>query len=263
MNKLRNSALAAFLFVGQMSHVQAALTLDRSRIIFDESDSSISINITNQNSQDPYLSQGWIEDENEKKLSSPLMVLPPVQRVEAGSKTMVRIRSLPEISELPKDRESVFYFNLREIPPKSTTPNVLMLAMQSKLKLFYRPGAIKVDRMADVVPGVDTLALTKVGDRYELNNPTPYYFSFVEARNSLTGIGIKTFDPVMAAPKAKTLLTPDIGAMGSTPVLMFVNDYGSQRLLPFTCSGSVCKADQVVIPKPQAAAMKQNNEAEK
>lgn len=47
------------------------------------------------------------------------MVLPPVQRIEAGAKSAVRVQVLPDVSKLPKDRESVFWFNLREIPPRS------------------------------------------------------------------------------------------------------------------------------------------------
>ncbi|TOL40502.1 molecular chaperone, partial [Vibrio parahaemolyticus] len=67
---------------------------------------------------------------------------PPVQRVEPEKSSQVRIEALPEISQLPQDRESVYYFNLREIPPKSDKPNVLQLALQSKIKLFYRPKSI-------------------------------------------------------------------------------------------------------------------------
>ncbi len=46
------------------------------------------------------------------------------------------------INALPQDRESLFYLNVREIPPKPDKPNVLQLAMQSRIKLFYRPAAI-------------------------------------------------------------------------------------------------------------------------
>ncbi len=31
---------------------------------------------------------------------------------------------------LPQDRETVYYFNLREIPPKSNKPNTLQIALQ-------------------------------------------------------------------------------------------------------------------------------------
>lgn len=69
-----------------------------------------------------------------------------------------------------------------------------------------------------------------------------YYFSFVKVRSSLKGKGLENFEPVKAA------------ALGSTPVLMFVNDYSSQRLLPFSCSGSACKAGKVeMVPQPEKA----------
>ncbi|EKS6645495.1 fimbria/pilus periplasmic chaperone [Enterobacter hormaechei] len=38
-----------------------------------------------------------------------------------------------------KNRESVFYFNLREIPPKNSKPNMLTLAMQTRLRCFSDP----------------------------------------------------------------------------------------------------------------------------
>lgn len=238
--------LTVFIFTNAVP-AHAALTVDRSRLVFNENDRSISINVSNRNMQDPYLAQGWMEDEKETKLSGPLLVLPPVQRVEAGSKTLVRIQALPDISKLPKDRESVFWFNLREIPPKSTKPNVLMLAMQTRLKVFWRPDTVKVDPMADTVPGTESLTLTKQGSSLVVTNPTPYHFSFVELRSSLNGKGVDGFEPVMVTPKNTLTLRHSIS--GNSPVLMFVNDYGSQRLLPFSCAGNTCQAGKVVVPQ--------------
>ncbi|WP_085841587.1 fimbrial biogenesis chaperone [Enterobacter asburiae] len=245
--------LALSLSATAVSSSYAALTVDRSRLIYNEGDKSISVNVTNRNTQDPYLAQGWMEDESEKKLTEPLMVLPPVQRVEADGKTLVRIQALPIVSKLPKDRESVFWFNLREIPPKSTKPNTLTLAMQTRLKVFYRPAALKVDAMADTVPGISTLTLSRAGDRFVVRNPTPYHVSFVEARTALNGKGLEGFEPVMIPPKGEAPLPVKAAALGSTPVLMFVNDYGSQRLLSFSCSGSVCKAGKVEMVPSVAA----------
>ncbi|WP_421512473.1 molecular chaperone (plasmid) [Enterobacter sp. JS8-1] len=229
----------------------AALTVDRSRLIYNEGEKSISVNVTNRNTQDPYLAQGWMEDESEKKLTEPLMVLPPVQRVEPDGKTMVRIQALPVISKLPKDRETVFWFNLREIPPKSSKPNTLTLAMQTRLKVFYRPQALKVDPMADTIPGIASLTLSRAGDQFVVHNPTPYHVSFVEVRASLKGKGLDGFEPVMIEPKGKATLPLKASVLGNAPVLMFVNDYGSQRLLPFSCSGTTCQASKVeMVPQP-------------
>lgn len=258
MKNILTGMFALSLLATAVQPGYAALTVDRSRLIYNEGEKSISVNVTNRNTQDPYLAQGWMEDNNEKKLTEPLMVLPPVQRVEPDGKTMVRIQALPMISKLPKDRESVFWFNLREIPPKSTKPNTLTLAMQTRLKVFYRPQALKVDPMADTVPGLDTMTLSRDGDKYVVHNPTPYHVSFVEARSSLKGKGLEGFEPVMVEPKGKAVIPVKASALGSSPVLMFVNDYGSQRLLPFSCSGSTCKAGKVEMvsqsPQPNTVA---------
>lgn len=251
MKSIYCGLLTAILVAFSCTVAQAALTVDRSRLVMNEEDKSISINVNNRNTQDPYLAQGWMEDEKEQKLTGPLMVLPPVQRVEAGGKTLVRIQATPDMATLPRDRESVYYFNLREIPPKSNKPNVLMLAMQTRLKVFWRPKALKVDPMADVVPGTENLTLTKNGNQFVVNNPTPYHFSFVEVRKNLTGKGLENFEPVMVEPKATAVLKTPASELGSTPVLMFVNDYGSQRLLPFSCGGTSCKAGKVQIPAAQ------------
>ncbi|MDM3762337.1 fimbria/pilus periplasmic chaperone, partial [Proteus mirabilis] len=74
-----------------------------------------------------------------EKIETPLIVLPPSQRIAPGHKSQVKVQSLPDIAQLPLDRESVFYFNLSEIPPRSDNPNVLQIALETRIKLFYRP----------------------------------------------------------------------------------------------------------------------------
>ncbi|HBM3109558.1 TPA: hypothetical protein ACOVJJ_002767 [Klebsiella oxytoca] len=83
----------------------------------------------------------------------------------------------------------------------------------------------------------------------EVENPTPYHFSFVEARGSLHGKALDDFEPVMVSPKGKAQLPLSASRMGTTPTLMFINDYGSARLLPFTCTGIACRAGKVAQPK--------------
>ncbi|RTF45642.1 fimbria/pilus periplasmic chaperone, partial [Serratia marcescens] len=80
------TALLTVTLLGGMvtQQAQAAIALDRTRVIFDGSQNSVSLNVSNQNKQLPYLAQGWIEDEQGNKIQSPLTVLPPVQRIEPG-----------------------------------------------------------------------------------------------------------------------------------------------------------------------------------
>ncbi|WP_240648195.1 fimbria/pilus periplasmic chaperone, partial [Serratia marcescens] len=102
-HQLLTAALLGALLAPQ---AQAAIALDRTRVIFDGSEKSVSLNISNQNKQLPYLAQGWLEDEKGNKIQSPLAVLPPVQRVEPGKPSQVKIQALPATKQLPQDRES-------------------------------------------------------------------------------------------------------------------------------------------------------------
>lgn len=237
---LKHTALMVLLVLNVLtvSQANAAIALDRTRVVFDGSRKSISLNISNQNKQLPYLAQGWIEDEKGQKIQSPLTVLPPVQRVEPGKPSQVNIQALPTVKALPQDRESVYYFNLREIPPKSTKPNTLQIALQTRIKLFYRPAGIAIPKNAP--PPQDTLKLLRQGSVYMVDNPTPYYITLVDAARSKNGAGAKGFEPMMVAPKSQMPLTVSVGAIGDSPVLTYVNDYGGRPTLSFRCSGNIC-----------------------
>ena len=233
-----NMLTAALLGALTATSVHAAIALDRTRVVFEGSQNSVSLNISNENKQLPYLAQGWIEDEQGNKITGPLTVLPPVQRIEPGKPSQVKIQALPAAKMLKQDQETLYYFNLREIPPKSTKPNTLQIALQTRIKLFYRPAAIAIDKNG--VPPQERLTLTKQGDKYVVNNPTPYYVTIVDASNTRDGLGVKGFQPLMVPPKGSLPLTVSAAAVGSNPVLTYVNDYGGRPKLSFSCNGSNC-----------------------
>lgn len=238
---LMTSALIGTLLASQ---AQAAIALDRTRVIFDGGQNSVSVNISNQNKQLPYLAQAWLEDEQGNKIQNPLVVLPPVQRVEAGKPSQVKIQALPAAKLLSQDRETLYYFNLREIPPKSDKPNTLQIALQTRIKLFYRPAAITPTLAEITTPWQEKLTLNKQGDSYQVNNPTPYYITLVDAGSKKNAAGLKEFEPLMVPPKGNAPLKVRAAALGASPVLTYINDYGGRPQLIFDCSGATCK----VIP---------------
>jgi len=242
------TALLTLALLGSMvtQQAQAAIALDRTRVIFDGSQNSVSLNISNQNKQLPYLAQGWIEDEQGNKIQNPLTVLPPVQRIEPGNPSQVKIQALPSVKLLKQDRETLYYFSLREIPPKSTKPNTLQIALQTRLKLFYRPASITMDKSA--APPQEQMTLTKQGEKYVVNNPTPYYVTIVDAGSKKDRMGVKGFEPMMVPPKNSLPLTVSAASVGGSPVLTYINDYGGRPTLSFSCSGSTC----TVVPDKKA-----------
>lgn len=232
-------ALSGLLVTQQAS---AAIALDRTRVIVNGGDKSVSLNLTNENKNLPYLAQGWIEDAQGNKVTSPLTVLPPVQRVEPGAKSQVKVQTSPALSTLPQDRESLFYFNLREIPPRSNKPNTLQIALQTRIKLFYRPAAIALDKtQAAKGDWVEKVTLNRKGDKFVVNNPTPYYLTIVEGRPSAKGSPV-SFRPLMVEPKGESTIEAAASVLGNSPVLTYVNDYGGRPQIQFTCSSASCTA---------------------
>ncbi|PLV62356.1 fimbria/pilus periplasmic chaperone [Erwinia sp. B116] len=231
-------ALAIFTSALAAQQATAAIALDRTRVVFDGNAKSVSLSISNQNPKLPYLAQAWIEDAQGKKIASPLTVLPPLQRVEPGSKSQVRLQALPAASTLPQDRETLYYFNLREIPPKSEKANTLQIALQTRIKLFYRPATLRQQQNAPRPQ--EQLTLTRQGDRYVVNNPTGYYITLIDGAASSHGKGLDNFRPLMVAPKSSGELNVSASQLGSSPVLTFVDDYGGRPALSFTCTGNSC-----------------------
>lgn len=243
MNKIMQLFLLAICGVSTFA-VDAAVTLDRTRVIFPGGSNTISLKISNQNKELPYLAQAWLEDENGKKINSPFTVLPPIQRIEPDAVSILQVRALPAISLLPQDKESLFYFNLREVPPKSEKANVLQLALQTKVKFFYRPPALIVQPGSKKALWQEQLILYREGNDYRLENPSPYYVTLVEASTSSKGTPLQGFNSMMLAPKSNIKITLDGKLLGSTPSFTYIDDYGARRKLNYQCSSS-CQLESV------------------
>lgn len=232
--KLINTMVLGSALLMNVQCVHAAIALDRTRAVFDGSQKSISLNIKNDNTRLPYLAQAWLEDESLNRSNELLTVIPPVQRLEAGAKSQIRVSSLPSVAKLPQDRESLFYFNVREIPPRSEKANVMQIALQTKIKLFYRPKAIEA---TNGKVWQEHLVLKKTPTGYEVENPTPYYITIIGLSGKPTGESAKEFQSEMVAPKSTAKL---ISPAYSTPYLTYVNDYGGRPVLKFNCTGDIC-----------------------
>ncbi|VEA68979.1 Chaperone protein papD precursor [Serratia plymuthica] len=226
--------------------VNAAISLDRTRAVYLSDAKSISLNIVNENKELPFLAQSWLENEQHQKITSPLVVLPPLQRVEAGERSVVRITKTPEADRLPQDRESVFYFNLREIPPKSSKTNVMQLALQTQIKLFYRPKAIVAPK-GEVWQ--EKLVFRKSADGFTVENPTPFYITLTgmtRQPQKQGGGALGDFQPVMLKPKSSESVKLRDNGLNSF-VVTYINDYGGHP----SCASPATAASAMSCPIPK------------
>ncbi|WP_213033228.1 fimbria/pilus periplasmic chaperone [Acinetobacter sp. ANC 4558] len=228
-------------FVGLSTLSHSAITIDRTRAIFNGSQKSMTLIVSNKNNKLPYLAQAWVENSDSQKVSFPFIVLPPLQRIEPGQSNQIRIEASTKINELPQDRESLYYFNVREVPPKSDKPNVMQIALQSKIKLFYRPASLELNSTEMMNnPWQDKLQLIKQNGGVTAKNPTPYYITILSIRQSKTSADAENFEATMISPFSQEALPIKAQWLGSSPAVTYINDYGGRIQMQFQCEINNC-----------------------
>jgi P pilus assembly chaperone PapD len=236
MKKMILRCVAVLMLAGVCYPAIAAVNLDRTRIIYNASDKSVSVMLENQSKELPYLAQVWLENAQGEKITSPLVALPPMQRIDAGQKSQIRILQLPETAGLPKDRESLFYFNVREVPPKSDMSNVMQVAIQSRVKLFFRPAELRKQLKAN---WQEQLQVSRLSNGLKLTNPTPFYITvgYLGKDNKGNASG---FDSVMLAPFATESLTGN-QYVSDRYSLGYMDDYGGLQVNQYHCPSVQCQ----------------------
>ncbi|ELY7520603.1 molecular chaperone [Cronobacter sakazakii] len=225
--------MAVFLY--GISVCSASMTISGTRIIFPGNEKDVSVRTNNKGSQ-PALVQVWVDDgktdSDINQVKVPFVVTPPVYRVEPGRGQSVRL--VYNGMSLPQDRESVFWFNMLEIPPApdgNVKKNRLELAFRTRIKIFFRPQTLT----SSSEENVDKLRWKIINDNVkgigvEVTNATPYFFSFDTARlNTRTAKIDLIMD--MVAPGATERFYPAKKLTGSMSVdsvtFWLLNDYGA------------------------------------
>lgn len=229
ISRLFSWALAGGLtaaLIAQPAH--SALTIGATRIVYAGDARSTSVIVRNP-SQLTYAAQAWVNTEADDTITPvPFIPGPPLFRLDPGAEQLVRITGLP--SDLPQDRESLFFFNVQEIPearPSDDGGNRLTLALRTRIKLFYRPKAIAGEPHQHLT----ALRWHSAGDGRTLvvSNPSPYHFTFSSLEIS-TGNGTQriTQRPMVApfSEQRYSLPTPLPGPW--TVKFSAINDYGGK-----------------------------------
>ncbi|MCS3527818.1 fimbrial biogenesis chaperone [Acinetobacter johnsonii] len=172
------------LFITSVTH--SGLATSASRIIFEDDEAEKSFILVNINDY-PIIVQTWVDEgeANPHYPNAPVVITPPVFKMEPDQKKSIRL--FIKSNDLLKDRESVYWMNLLEIPgkPKSEAndfaPNraYLDLAMNTQLKIFYRPKNLKKMGLDEIISRMNFSIERKNGKTYLVcKNLSPYNISF-------------------------------------------------------------------------------------
>lgn len=183
MNSIHRMLCAAALaFAALLSApATASVVIGGTRVVYPAQDKEVTLKFMNEGER-AALVQVWLDDGDDQSTpdtaSAPFVVAPPVFRLDNGKQQTVRIMYTGAAPQA--DRETLYWLNMLEIPPKvgGSNANILQFAFRTRIKVFHRPANL---------PGEPVLAHQKVrwslksgagGLVLRADNPTPFHVNF-------------------------------------------------------------------------------------
>ncbi len=211
----------ALMLVLSSCTAYAGTQIGATRVIYTEGKKEVSVSISNKDTS-PYLIKSWIE--NADIPGTHFIVTPPLFRMDGNQKNVIRI--FKANSQLPADRESLFFLNITSIPSSSGEEdrNTLQIAVRTKMKLIYRPKLLMKD-----IPETfsEKIVWTVNGNSITGKNISPYYLNL--AQITINGKVIPMAEKNYLSPMSSTTYELPPGASrNGTVEWSIINDHGGK-----------------------------------
>lgn len=200
------------------TQVYAGVALGATRVIYPADQKQVQLAVTNNDEKGVFLIQSWVENANGQK-DSQFAITPPLFSMKGKKENTLRIIDATN-NQLPKDRESLFWLNVKAIPAMdkaNLNDNTLQLAIISRIKLYYRPTGLPVapNKVAD------ELRFKRQAKSLTVINPTPYYAT-------VTGLSVGSvkLDNTLVPPLGEASIDMPANANGEISY-QTINDYGA------------------------------------
>lgn len=217
------------LFLVFFSGVSSAnVILNGTRYIYRSDDREIFVQLRNVGDTEE-LVQSWVDDGDIKSTpetsKAPFFLSPPVVKIPAMGGQQVSIQQRGT-AHLPRDRESVFYLNVLDIPPVPSNligRNIMQFAIRSRVKLFYRPSSIS----ENINSAAKKLSVKHKGNNLVIKNISPLHLTIDKIKTQKNN----TLDnsSLMIAPFSEGVVTlrKNVGVTTGTRVkITYIDDFG-------------------------------------
>jgi chaperone protein EcpD len=227
------ASLACALLAG---NAHASVTIGGTRVIYPLDQREVTVKLEND-SKNPSLVQVWMDDGNADskpgEAKVPFVITPPIFRMDPRKTQMLRVIYSGDTA-MPQDRESVYWLNVLDIPPKAeqkADTNSLQFAFRTRIKVFVRPA--KLPGNPDEAPRQLDWKLVSApqgkGQALSVSNPTPYYVSFSEIDVVSGSQTYKNETGGMVPPRGTAVIpVPKMDSVSGSATVRFtaINDYG-------------------------------------
>ncbi|MGN7975394.1 molecular chaperone [Serratia plymuthica] len=195
---------------------QAGVVVGGTRLIYDGAKKESALNISNPDAE-PYLIQSWVDAQEGDSAKAPFIITPPLFRLDGGQNNLLRV--VRAGGNLPSDRESLYWLNVKAIPSVEKKDNTLQIAIKTRIKLIYRPQGLS----GNLEEAVGKLTWQRSGNALRVTNPSPYYLTFFNLKLNGSAVAGST----MVAPQATASFPLSAGgSTGGNLSWQIINDYG-------------------------------------
>ncbi len=213
--------LAGLLMVaaaGFIPQAEAGVALGATRVIYPAGQKQVQLAVTNNDDSSTYLIQSWVENSDGVK-DGRFVITPPLFAMQGKKENTLRIIDATN-NQLPQDRESLFWMNVKAIPSmekSKLSENTLQLAIISRIKLYYRPANLPMPPEQ----AAEKLRFRRSAGSLTLINPTPYFQTVTEIN-----AGTRILENALVPPMGEVTIKLPADA-GSDISWRTINDYGA------------------------------------
>lgn len=174
--KISSQLLIAGGLLAAVTAANAGVVVGATRVVYHGENREETLSVKNPEKDTAYMIQSWVEKNNQQE-KAPFIVTPQLFPLEPGKETNLRITYIG--GALPKDRESVYWLDVKSTPgTKKTEDNQLQVSVKSRMKLFYRPAGLQ----GNPTDAYKSLTFSRQGNQLKVTNPTPYFVSFYSVK---------------------------------------------------------------------------------
>lgn len=226
---IQSSIIASSIFTASYSY--SGVVVNGTRIIFENGQQEKAVQLNNKD-RHPNLVQIWSDknqpDSSPENADGPFMTNPQIFKMNPQQGQIVRLRFIGQSSELPQDRESLFYLNINEIPALKASDleaNRLVVSFTNRLKILYRPKGLQ----GHATDAFEQVNYQIQNGQIRLNNPTNYYAHIAEIKMTQNGRIVQQDKSLMIAPNDQLIWSAKPVANTATEInAVFINDYGAR-----------------------------------
>ncbi|WP_264407066.1 fimbrial biogenesis chaperone [Vibrio owensii] len=217
-----------FVSIVAFHSMAEGFSIDTTRVIFRETDNIAHFSVSNSTENSDYLVQSWVDnrgvnDDKKDQKEPSFIITPPI--VKSNSKSRNTLKVIKVNDDLAKDRESVYWIDVKSIPriKETRSGNSLNIAVKSRIKLFYRPSMV-TEQYPDGNNANDSLRFSVKNNELVIDNPSPFYVSFYKLKLNQkdVDIGYQMVEPYSTKKINNRKIKPGTKLSWST-----INDFGA------------------------------------